>query len=65
MLHRLVNRRDAPSASLKDGVCFAVEIMKCDYLKRIITSKRQGISARLTSEMLYAIDSLVALGIYM
>ena len=39
MLHRLVKRRDAPFASLKDGVSLAVEIMKCDYLKRVITSK--------------------------
>ena len=41
MLHRLVKTRDAPFASLKDGVCFAVEIMKCDYLKRVITSKNR------------------------
>ena len=39
--------------------------MKCDYLKRVITSKKQGISARLTGEMLNAIDLLVALRIYM
>ena len=39
--------------------------MKCDYLKRVITSTKQDISARLTGEMLYAIDLLVALRIYM
>ena len=65
MLHRLVRRSDAPFASLKDGVGFAMKIMKCDYLKRVITSTEQGISAKLTSKMLYAIELSVTLGIYM
>ena len=43
MLHRLVKRRDAPFASLKDKVLLAVEIMKCEYLKRAISEAKQGI----------------------
>ena len=64
MLHRLVKRRDAPFASLKDNVLFAVEIMKCEYLKWAISEPKQGISARLTGEMLEALNLLVTLRIY-